>query len=277
MPECYTPDTTTYEPARRYLTAAFENILAAGKDVRQLVEFAFEKFGGMFTPYLCQFLCDVHAGRIKIDGLAESAKVAFIGQQVSAAEREAMIREAAYFRAEQRGFTDSSPEQDWLAAAEEVDERLARAAGVAAEDYQALVAAIASAEKELWCMNDVITLWLEGDGGETNTPPTRTAPAQQTVTRKNAVAGKPAPRTNKAQPAKKAADRKAETNATKGSSTAGRQTATKKAGARNKTVAGESIPAATRAKPVKKTSVKHRPAAASKGKRLTRKKKTNRK
>lgn len=42
---------------------------------------------------------------------------------VSADERERMIAEAAYFRAQQRGFT-GDPLEDWLSAEAEVDRRL---------------------------------------------------------------------------------------------------------------------------------------------------------
>ncbi len=41
-----------------------------------------------------------------------------------AAERRAMIAEAAYFRAERHGFSPGSELEDWLAAEKEVDARL---------------------------------------------------------------------------------------------------------------------------------------------------------
>ncbi len=41
-----------------------------------------------------------------------------------AAERERMIAEAAYFRAERRGFSGGDSVTDWLAAEKEVDHRL---------------------------------------------------------------------------------------------------------------------------------------------------------
>jgi hypothetical protein len=43
---------------------------------------------------------------------------------VSPEERYRMIAEAAYLRAERRGFAEGSPEQDWLEAEAEVDRRL---------------------------------------------------------------------------------------------------------------------------------------------------------
>ena len=43
------------------------------------------------------------------------------GITVSAETRRAMIAQAAYLRAERRGFTAGSEEEDWLAAEAEVD------------------------------------------------------------------------------------------------------------------------------------------------------------
>ena len=45
---------------------------------------------------------------------------------VSEEERQSMIAEAAYYRAERRGFQDGNPVEDWLAAEAEIDEGLAR-------------------------------------------------------------------------------------------------------------------------------------------------------
>lgn len=43
---------------------------------------------------------------------------------VSTEQREHMIAEAAYYLAEQRGFHDGDPLQDWLDAEKEIDHRL---------------------------------------------------------------------------------------------------------------------------------------------------------
>jgi hypothetical protein len=45
---------------------------------------------------------------------------------VSAEERYNMIAEAAYYRAEQRGFQDGDTVADWLAAETEIDGKLAK-------------------------------------------------------------------------------------------------------------------------------------------------------
>ena len=39
-------------------------------------------------------------------------------------ERQHMIAEAAYYRAEQRGFQDGNPERDWLESEAEINRRL---------------------------------------------------------------------------------------------------------------------------------------------------------
>ena len=43
---------------------------------------------------------------------------------VTREQRQHMIAEAAYFRAQQRGFQYGDPQQDWLAAEAEVDQML---------------------------------------------------------------------------------------------------------------------------------------------------------
>jgi len=40
---------------------------------------------------------------------------------ITAEERRRMITEAAYYLAEQRGFSGGSPEQDWIQAEREID------------------------------------------------------------------------------------------------------------------------------------------------------------
>lgn len=45
-------------------------------------------------------------------------------RRVSAGQRRQMIAEAAYFRAEKRGFNAGDPLEDWYEAEREVDERL---------------------------------------------------------------------------------------------------------------------------------------------------------
>lgn len=49
--------------------------------------------------------------------------------KVSAGQRRQMIAEAAYFRAERRGFDAGDPVEDWMAAEAEVDARLEAMSG----------------------------------------------------------------------------------------------------------------------------------------------------
>jgi Protein of unknown function (DUF2934) len=243
MSEHYRFDITTYDSARTYLKAALEHLIASGNDVRHLIEFAFEKFGGIFMPYLCRFLRDVHEGHININGLDESATMAFIGQHITAVEREAMIREAAYFRAEARGFSSCSPEDDWLSATQEVDERLARESGLVAEGRRALASAASGAEQELGRMKDVIAVWLEGHGRVTSEPAIRKAPGKKVVVRKKTVGGKSTRIRKEAKPAKKNTGKKTGTGVMKAGKTADRDTLKKKAGASKKTPVRKTIPA----------------------------------
>ena len=62
----------------------------------------------------------------KSDLKRKSSKTASQPRTVSAEERYRMIAEAAYYRAEQRGFQDQGPVADWLAAEKEIDKRLAK-------------------------------------------------------------------------------------------------------------------------------------------------------
>ena len=46
------------------------------------------------------------------------------GMNVSPEQRRQMIAEAAYYRAQQRGFQLGDPQEDWLAAEAEIDHML---------------------------------------------------------------------------------------------------------------------------------------------------------
>ena len=154
-------DQGTYEAARKYLQSAFEHMIEAGRDARDFSEFALEKFGDEFLPYLRRFLSDVRQGSIDIKGLTHSAKTAILGHHATVEERERMIREAAYLRSEQRGFVGGYEHDDWLFAEKEVDERLAREAGLAAKGGKALASATAIAEKEFDSIKKIVAQWLE--------------------------------------------------------------------------------------------------------------------
>jgi hypothetical protein len=154
-------DIRTHEAARAYLKAALQHMMAAGKSVHNFSEFTLEKFGDNFRPYLQHFLCDVHEGRVKIEGLTKMAKTAILGLHVTSQKREDLIRIAAYLRAERRGFVGGSPEEDWLVAQKEVDELLAREVGLVVKGRKVLSTAIATMEKEIHNIENVVASWLE--------------------------------------------------------------------------------------------------------------------
>jgi hypothetical protein len=61
----------------------------------------------------------------------EEKPVSFSGlADVSSEQRLAMIREAAYYKAEKRGFTGGNDDQDWADAEREIDELLAKAQAI---------------------------------------------------------------------------------------------------------------------------------------------------
>lgn len=147
---------------KAYLKSAREQMIDTGRDLRQFSEFVVHKFGDAAVPQLRRFLNDVREGRITIDGLTDSARDALLGYRGTPQEREAMIREAAYFRAEWRGFTDGYAETDWYAAEREVDARLANETGLLHKWYQTLSSAASVAEKQLGRVKHAFTEWIEG-------------------------------------------------------------------------------------------------------------------
>lgn len=154
-------DQGTYETSRKYLKSALEHMVAAGRNARDLTEFALEKFGDEFRPYLQQFFSDVRQGKIDIKGLTHSARTAIVGHHVSQEERERMIREAAYLRSEQRGFAGGYEHDDWLSAEKEVDERLEREAGLMVKGGKAMASVASIAEKEFDSIKKIVSLWLD--------------------------------------------------------------------------------------------------------------------
>ncbi|MGE0373057.1 MAG: DUF2934 domain-containing protein [Gammaproteobacteria bacterium] len=154
-------DPEKYDAAKTHLRSAYEHMLAAGHSVRDFSEFALEKFGDSFLPYLRRFLADVEQGRIRIKGIGNTAKTMLLGARVTPEERIEMIRLAAFVRAEQRGFCDGSPEDDWLAAEREVDARLVQEASLAAKGHKAFATAISALEKQFGNLKTTIADKLE--------------------------------------------------------------------------------------------------------------------
>jgi hypothetical protein len=147
----------TYEQSREYLKGALEHLLSSGRSLRDLFEFAFDKFGEDFLPYLLQFFEDVREGRIKIEGLGKSTQDAIFGYHVTPEKRDKMIREAAYYKSEKHGFTGCTKE-DWAEAEKEVDTRLEGLIGKSAKLLDALMASV---EGGMNAGQKEISQWLE--------------------------------------------------------------------------------------------------------------------
>jgi hypothetical protein len=161
MPESNQVDKPTYESAREYLKDALEHILAAGRSAREFGEFALDKFGDTFVPYMHAFSDDISQGRIKVKGLGKTAKETVFGRHVTREEREDLIREAAYLRAESRGFIGGSPEEDWCEAEREIDQRLAQETGLVEKGRETVTSATSVVERELGDLKQVVSGWLK--------------------------------------------------------------------------------------------------------------------
>jgi len=148
------------ETPKGYFRPALEQVLETGRDLRSFAEFAAKKFGDTVTPFMREFLEDLREGRVDVRGLSGSAKTMLFGHRVDTAQRAEMIRTAAYFRAERRGFAEGHAEEDWIAAEREIDERLAQESGLVQKSYQTLGSAAVVAEKELTQLRSAVADWL---------------------------------------------------------------------------------------------------------------------
>jgi len=153
-------ETTSYESVRSYLQAALEHLLAAGRSAHELVDFAVDKFGHSVVPYLTRFQQEIREGQVTVKNLADSARTAVFGVQVTDEQREQMVREAAYYRAERRGFAGGGSAEDWAVAEKEIDALLEKQAGVIGRARKALSAAVSIAEQEVNQAKDAVTAWI---------------------------------------------------------------------------------------------------------------------
>lgn len=153
-------ETTSYESVRGYLHAALEQMLAAGRSAYELVDFAVDKFGHSVVPYLTRFQQEIREGQVTVKHLADSARTAVFGVQVTDDQRGQMIREAAYFRAERRGFAEGDTAQDWVEAEKEVDALLEQQTGVIKRARKALTAAVTVAEHEVAQVKESVSAWI---------------------------------------------------------------------------------------------------------------------
>lgn len=182
-------DAATYEAAKPYLKAAMEHLLAAGRSAREAGEYVVERFGDAILPYLHEFGEDVKKGRIEIEGLAQSAKATLFGRHVTREEREQMIRDAAFYRAEQRGFSGGSPEEDWAAAEREVDALLAQETGLVEKGRQTLSSITSLVDKEFASLKQGLTGWMP----DKQAAITKAEPPVTEAAKPVAEAAKPAP------------------------------------------------------------------------------------
>lgn len=199
MTELKHSEPTPYDTAKRYFTAAMEHMLAAGRSVGEFSEFAMERFGENTRPHLNRFMVEVREGSVKVKGLTRSALAAMAGQHVSPAQREAMIREAAYYHAERRSFQGGSNEEDWRAAEQEINARLAAEAGLVEKGRRWLATAAGAAELELGNVKQAVSQWIEARRANTGAGDAPAAAAAGGATEKPAQPAEPAP------PAKRAA------------------------------------------------------------------------
>ncbi len=157
-------DSATDESIRAYLKEALEHLMAAGHATHELVEFALDKFGKKIIPHLNELQEGVHQSRVKIQNLTELAKTAVFGLQISAGQREQMIRDAAYLRAEQRNFAGERPEEDWRLAEREIDELLEKQAGLIEKARKNIESVSGVATSELAEVKVTVRHWLETRG-----------------------------------------------------------------------------------------------------------------
>ncbi len=183
-------DAATYEAAKPYLKAAMEHMLAAGRSAREAGEYALERFGDAFLPYLQEFAEDVKHGRIEIQGLAQSAKATLFGRHVTREEREQMIRDAAFYRAEKHGFSGGSEAEDWAEAEREIDALLAQETGLVERGRQALSSLASLADKELANLKHSLASWLQsrpavqGDSAGEQPAAAKKAPVKKAASKK---------------------------------------------------------------------------------------------
>jgi hypothetical protein len=222
-------DVSTYETARGYLKSALEQMIGAGRSVKEFGEFALDKFGDTFIPYLNQFSQDIKNGSIKIKGLGESAKTTLFGRHVTLEERERMIREASYLRAEQRGFATGHEQEDWYEAEREVDQRLAQETGLVEKGRKALNSVSTTIEEEVDDIKQVVTGWLENNPeiGQTLSKVSKMAAGKKTT--KTTAARTKKKTQKKTAPVKKAVKKKT------AKKTAAKKKAVKKAATKKKT------------------------------------------
>lgn len=157
----------TDESVKAYLKETLEHLIEAGRSTHELVGFSIDKFGKKIIPYLDELQEDVREGRIKIRNLAESAKTAVFGIDVSPEVRERMIRDAAYLRAQKRNFTGGSDSEDWRLSEQEIDALVAKQEGLLKKGRKSITSLAEIAEGELAEVKGTVRHWLDSRGQST--------------------------------------------------------------------------------------------------------------
>ena len=153
-------DEELYQAARPHLKDALEYTIALGRSAHDWGEFCLEKFGVTVTPYLKRFIAEVEPHTLKIERWSEHAKETIFGVEMTCDERDRRIREAAYFRAERRGFVGGSPDQDWIEAEHEINGQIGEQIGVVARAREAVSSLGELALKGFECTKGTLKAWM---------------------------------------------------------------------------------------------------------------------
>jgi len=153
-------DQQSYEAVRPYLQRIMEQFIAAGRTLRDFVDFTMEKFGDAVLPYLRRFLAELEQGVVAVTHFGQNAWSTLFGRNVTLEQRRKMIEEAAYFRAQQRGFAGGDPSRDWVEAEREIDAMLAEETGLFERGRKAVAAVTAAAEREWNEIVSSVSQWL---------------------------------------------------------------------------------------------------------------------
>jgi hypothetical protein len=107
----------------------------------------------------------------QISGVSASTNEAIFIAGITAAERERRVREAAYFRAQRRGFVGGSAEQDWIDAEREIDLQIAEESWIVEHRREAALPLDQIIEREM-----DVTPQREGRPGSDKTAAKKKAP-----------------------------------------------------------------------------------------------------
>jgi hypothetical protein len=120
----------------KYFNSTLEHMVSAGHGIKEFSEFTLEHLGETVRPHIRNFAKDVRMGVIKVKGITAATRVKILGQHIDEAEREQMIREAAYFLAEKRNFIGGDAETDWYQAEKIVSSQLDEESGLTGKSFK---------------------------------------------------------------------------------------------------------------------------------------------